>query len=78
MPVREFKEGSFLMMATRRGTVKKTALTAYSNPRKGGIIGVGLEDGDELVKVLLTNGSDEILLATKDGKAIRFKEEMVR
>ncbi len=76
--IREFKEGAFLIMATKKGLVKKTALTAYSNPRKGGIIGIGLEDGDELIGVSLTNGDDEILLATKDGKAIRFKESQVR
>jgi DNA gyrase subunit A len=78
VPVREFKEGQFLMMATKAGTVKKTAVTAYSNPRKGGIIGVGLEAGDELVEVVLTSGSDEVLLATKEGKAIRFKEDEIR
>ncbi|MDP3803940.1 MAG: DNA gyrase subunit A, partial [Candidatus Omnitrophota bacterium] len=78
VPVREFKEGFFLMMATRIGNIKKTALTAYSNPRKGGIIGMGLEKGDELIEVQLTNGDDEILLATKTGKAIRFKESQIR
>jgi DNA gyrase subunit A len=78
VPVREFKEGHFLTMATRRGLIKKTALTAYSNPRKGGIIGIGLEKDDELIEVELTNGDDEILLATKEGKAIRFKESQVR
>jgi DNA gyrase subunit A len=78
VPVREFKEGSFLAMATRNGNVKKTAITAYANPRKGGIIGMGLEKGDELIEVQLTNGDDELLLATKSGKAIRFKESQVR
>ncbi|MFA6141995.1 MAG: DNA gyrase subunit A [Candidatus Omnitrophota bacterium] len=78
VPVREFKEGRFLIMATREGNIKKTALTAYSNPRKGGIIGMGLEKGDELIEVQHTGGDDEILLATKSGKAIRFKESQVR
>ena len=78
VPVREFKEGFFLIMATREGNIKKTALAAYSNPRKGGIIGMGLEKGDELIEVQLTSGEDEILLATKSGKAIRFKESQVR
>ena len=78
MPVREFKEGKFLIMATRNGLVKKTALTAYGNPRKGGIIGIGLEKDDGLIEVELTGGDDEILLATKEGKAIRFKESQVR
>lgn len=78
VPVREFKEGFFLTMATRLGNVKKTALSAYANPRKGGIIGIGLEKGDELIEVALTNGDDEMLLATRAGKAIRFKESQVR
>jgi len=78
IPVREFKEGSFLVMCTKNGTIKKTALTAYSNPRKGGIIGMGLEKDDALIEVELTNGDDELLLATKEGKAIRFKESQVR
>jgi len=76
--VREFKEGQFLVMCTKSGTIKKTSLNAYSNPRKGGIIGMGLEKDDELIGVELTSGNDELLLATKDGKAIRFKESQVR
>ncbi|MDD5436195.1 MAG: DNA gyrase subunit A [Candidatus Omnitrophica bacterium] len=78
VPVREFKEGDFLIMATKNGLIKKTALTAYSNPRKGGIIGIGLEKDDALISVKKTAGDDEILLATKEGKAIRFKEVQVR
>ncbi len=78
VPVREFKEGRSLIMATRRGLIKKTTLTAYSNPRRGGIIGIGLEKDDALIGVELTNGDDEILLATREGKAIRFKEAQVR
>jgi len=78
VPVGEFKEGSFLIMASKNGLIKKTALTAYAHPRKGGIIGIGLEKDDALIEVELTNGSDEILLATKEGKAIRFKESQVR
>ena len=78
VPVREFKEGAFLMMATRNGVVKKTALRAYAHPRRGGIIGIGLEKDDELIKVELTNGDEEMLLATKEGKAIRFKESQIR
>ncbi|MFA6320251.1 MAG: DNA gyrase subunit A [Candidatus Omnitrophota bacterium] len=78
VPVREFKEGSFLMMCTKNGLIKKTALTAYSNPRKGGIIGIGLEKDDALIEVEMTSGDDELLMATKEGKAIRFKESQVR
>jgi DNA gyrase subunit A len=78
VPIREFKEGQYLMMVTKNGTIKKTALTAYANPRKGGIIGMGLEKDDCLVEVQLTSGEDEMLIATKEGKAIRFKESQVR
>ncbi len=78
VPVRQFKEGEFLVMATKNGTIKKTALTAYSNPRKGGIIGITLEKGDELIEVQRADGNAELLLATREGKAIRFKESQVR
>ena len=78
VPVREFKDGHFLIMATKNGLVKKTALSEYSHPRKGGIIGMGLEEGDGLIKVELTNGNEEILIATHEGKAIRFRESDVR
>jgi DNA gyrase subunit A len=78
VPVKEFKEGSFLFMVTKQGLIKKTDIQAYSNPRKGGIIGIGIEPGDELIQVLLTDGKQEILIATKDGKAIRFNESDVR
>ncbi len=78
VPVREFKEGCFLIMATKSGLIKKTELKAYSNPRKGGIIGIGLEKDDALIGVKISCGDDELLLATKEGKAIRFKEAQVR
>jgi len=78
VPVKEFKEGSFLIMVTKLGLIKKTDIQAYGNPRKGGIIGIGIEDGDELIQALLTDGKQEILIATKDGKAIRFNESDVR
>jgi DNA gyrase subunit A len=78
VPVKEFKDGSFLVMATKNGLIKKTALTAYANPRKGGIIGIGIEKDDALIGVKMTCGDDELLLATKEGKAIRFKEAQVR
>ncbi len=76
--VKEFKEGLFLVMATQNGLIKKTDLMAYSNPRKGGIIGITLEKGDELIEVKWTDGQHEILLATQQGKAIRFSEKQVR
>jgi DNA gyrase subunit A len=78
IPIRQFEIGRHLVMATRRGVVKKTELQAYSNPRAGGIIAITLDEGDELIAVRLTGGQDEIFLATKLGMAIRFGEEEVR
>ena len=78
VPVREFKEDQFLTMLTAQGLIKKTALSAYGNPRRGGIVGMGLEQGDTLIRVLLTDGHQELLLATAEGKAIRFPESQVR
>jgi len=78
VPVKEFTEDNFLVMATRRGLVKKVDLSAFANPRKGGIIGIGLEKDDELIAVHRTDGKKEILIATKEGKAIRFPEKQVR
>jgi DNA gyrase subunit A len=79
LAVKDFtKEEAFVMFATAKGTVKKTALSAYGNIRTNGIIAIGLEEGDELIAVELTRGSDEILLGTKQGMAIRFKESDVR
>ncbi|MCM8794420.1 MAG: DNA gyrase subunit A [Candidatus Omnitrophica bacterium] len=78
VPVREFKENQFLIMVTQHGLVKKTALSAYSNPRRAGIIGIGLKEGDRLIRVALSDGHQEILLATAQGKAIRFPESQVR
>jgi DNA gyrase subunit A len=78
IPIRQFEVDKHLFMATRRGIVKKTELAAYSNPRTGGIIGLTLDEGDELIAVRLTSGQDEIFLATRQGMAIRFSEEEVR
>jgi DNA gyrase subunit A len=79
LAVKDFgKDESFLMFATKRGVVKKTALSAYANIRTNGIIAIGLEDGDTLVAVEITGGNDQILLGTKQGMAIRFKETDVR
>jgi DNA gyrase subunit A len=78
IPVRKFRKGRFLLAATKNGTVKKTSLEAYSRPRRGGIIAISLEQGDELVSVLLTNGEREILLATKNGWAVKFNEKDAR
>ena len=78
IPVREFSEHQFLVMATKLGQIKKTRLNEYSNPRKGGIIGMTLEKGDELIEVKLTDGKQDLLLAMRQGKAIRFSESQVR
>jgi DNA gyrase subunit A len=78
LPVKEFVEGKYLIFATKNGVVKKTELTAYSHPRAGGIIALGVEQDDELIEVSLTEGKQEILLSTKEGQAIRFSEEDVR
>jgi DNA gyrase subunit A len=78
LPVREFKEGKFVVVATEQGKIKKTSLTSFSNPRKGGIIAVTLGKGDRLIGSLLSEGTDEVCLATAGGKAIRFKEKDIR
>ncbi len=78
LPVKEYREDRFVVMATKNGLVKKTELSAYSNPRQGGIIALGLEPGDKLIAVHVTDGQREILLGTKQGITIRFKEDEVR
>ena len=78
LPVKEYREDRFVIMATKKGIIKKTEIAAYSNPRQGGIIALGLEDGDKLIGVHVTDGQREILLGTKQGITIRFKEEEVR
>lgn len=76
--VAEMDETRFLIMATRNGTVKRTPLSAYKNIRKGGIIAINLEDGDELAWVKNTNGNNEVMIATAHGKIIRFNETDAR
>jgi DNA gyrase subunit A len=78
LPVKEFTEDKFIMMATRNGVVKKTQLMEYSHPRVGGIIAVNLDEGDKLITVALTDGQQDVLLASRNGKSIRFKEAEVR
>ncbi|OIP88595.1 MAG: DNA gyrase subunit A [Syntrophaceae bacterium CG2_30_49_12] len=78
VPVREFSAGKSLIMATKKGIVKKTALGAYSNPRAGGIIAITIDESDELIDVQLTTGDQDIFLGTRKGKAIRFKETDIR
>ena len=76
--VKEFEEGKFIAMGTLRGVVKKTELPAFSNPRAGGIIAMGVEDGDRLMAAQITDGTGEIFIGTRDGLAIRFPEGDVR
>ena len=78
LPVREYEEGKYVFMATANGTVKKTALTDYSRPRANGIIAVNLNEGDHLIGVDITDGSNEIMLFSDDGKVVRFTEDQVR
>jgi DNA gyrase subunit A len=78
IPVDTFNHGHFLVIATKQGIIKKTELMEYSRPRKGGIIALTLEEGDDLVSVALTDGKQQILLATKQGLACRFNEEDAR
>ena len=78
LPVKEFDEQHFIFMATARGTVKKTPLTSFANPRKAGIIAVGLDEGDHLIGVSITNGRCDVMLFSDAGKAVRFDEEDVR
>jgi len=78
LPVKEFRDDRYIVMATKKGIIKKTELSAFSNPRQGGIIALGLEGGDRLIGAQLTDGHREILLGTRQGITIRFKEEEVR
>lgn len=78
LPVREFKENQYIIMATKNGVVKKTKLMAYSNPRAGGIIALNIREDDELIAARITSGQDEILITSHFGQAIRFEEDDVR
>ena len=78
LPVKEFVDDKYIVMITKKGTIKKTELTAYANPRSGGIIAISIDEGDELVDVQLTMGNQDIFIATRQGMAIRFKEDDVR
>src|SRR5687768_7846838 len=78
VPVREFSESQFLLFCTRKGTVKKSALSQYSNVRTTGIKAIKIEQGDELIDVQVTSGTNDIVLATKHGLSVRFHEQDVR
>jgi len=78
LPVRTFEEGKYVIMTTKNGVVKKTDLMSYGHPRTGGIIALTLDPEDELISACLTDGTKEILLSSREGKAIRFSEEETR
>ncbi len=78
MPIRSFEGEYYLMMATRRGLVKKTLLSQYSRPKAGGIIAISLDEGDTLISVSLTQPHDEVVVCTRNGMAIRFAEDEAR
>jgi len=78
LPVRDFEEGKYVVMATKEGLVKKTELTAYSHPRSVGTIGVKIREGDELIAVRVSSGEQDIFLTTREGKSIRFEESELR
>ncbi|MEK7279618.1 MAG: DNA gyrase C-terminal beta-propeller domain-containing protein, partial [Nitrospirota bacterium] len=78
LPVSEFSGDRYVMMATKRGIIKKTSLDAYSNPRTGGIIAINLDEGDRLISVQLTDDEKAVLLGTKKGIVIRFQVKDVR
>jgi len=78
LPVRSFQELGFVVLCTRKGVIKKTDLQAYANPRRGGIIAIGLDDEDEVIAARRTNGARELLIATRNGKSVRFNESQVR
>ncbi|MFM8597390.1 MAG: DNA gyrase subunit A [Flavobacteriales bacterium] len=75
---KEYVENNFIVMCTKQGVIKKTSLEAYSRPRSNGINAIGIRENDELLEAKLTNGSNEIVLATSEGRAIRFNEATVR
>jgi len=78
LAVKEFEDNKFVVMGSSRGEVKKTALSAFSNPRAGGIIAMGVEKGDAVIAVQVTDGNAEMFIGTRKGMAIRFHESDVR
>ena len=78
LPVKEFEDDKFIVMGTRNGVIKKTELSAFSNPRAGGIIAMGVEEGDAVIAAQISDGNGEIFIGTRDGMAIRFPESDVR
>ena len=71
--VKEFNEADYIVMATKNGMINRTALSLYSKPRKGGVFAMAINDGDELIQAKISNGAVNIIMATRGGKSIRFK-----
>lgn len=78
IPLKDFEDSSYLVLATKNGIIKKTELSQYDSSRKTGLIAINLKDGDELIEVIKTDGKRDLMLVTKNGLSIRFKEEEVR
>jgi DNA gyrase subunit A len=76
--VRDFAQGGFVLLATRKGIIKKTELASFSNPRPSGIIALSIDEGDQLIDAVLTSGEDELLIGTESGMAIHFSEKDAR
>ncbi|HOZ13957.1 MAG TPA: DNA gyrase subunit A [Tenuifilaceae bacterium] len=74
----DYIQNNFIVLCTKQGTIKKTSLEAYSRPRQNGVMAITIKEGDQLIEACMTNGNNHILLAAKDGKAIRFPEKLVR
>ena len=78
LPVSEFDDTKYIIMATKNGIINRTALSLYSKPRRGGVFAMEIREGDQLIQAKISNGQDSIIIATKEGKSIRFEEEQVR
>ena len=78
LPVSEFDDSKYIIMATKKGVINRTSLSLYSKPRKGGVFAMDIKEGDQLIQAKISNGEDSIIMATKDGKSIRFEENQVR
>ena len=78
LPVSSFDDNQYIIMATKKGIINRTALSLYSKPRKGGVYAMDIKEGDQLIQAKISNGEDSIIMATKEGKSIRFLETQVR
>ena len=78
LPVSEFDDTKYIIMATKKGVINRTSLSLYSKPRKGGVFAMEIREGDQLIQAKVSNGEDDIIMATKNGKSIRFEELQVR